>query len=137
MLSLGSNLGRRRTNLSEAKKRLEEKGIQITKTSQILETKPVDVLDQPDFLNQLVIVQTKKSPEELLNICLAIEDLMGRKREIPKGPRNIDIDLLYYYDEVRTTPELILPHPAIKKRHFLVLLLKNLGILPLPPHHYD
>lgn len=122
--------------LVQAKVLLAEQGIRIVQASEILETKAVGYTDQPDFLNQVLIVETEKNPEELLRYCLDIEKQMGRTRDIPKGPRTIDIDLLYYRDEIRSTSELVLPHPEIKNRPFLLKLLKNIGILPIPENNY-
>ena len=136
VISLGSNLGGREASLENAKNLLREEGIRIVQTSEILETKPIDYTDQSDFLNQVLVVETEKSPEELLHTCLEIEQKMGRTREIPKGPRNIDIDLLFYRDEIRQTPELTLPHPEINNRPFLLKLLKNVGIIPILDIHY-
>ena len=95
-LSLGSNLGDREARLRMALEKLQQRGILLVKESSIYETEPVDVPDQPDFLNLVCQVETVLEPESLLATCQEIEFEMGRRRGEDKGGRNIDIDILFY-----------------------------------------
>src|SRR5688572_5439897 len=96
-LSLGSNLGDRLLHLQQAEERLALKEIA---RSSIYETAPVDFLDQPWFLNCVLQAATVLGPEDLLHHCLQVEKELGRRRDIPKGPRTIDIDILFYNEVV-------------------------------------
>jgi 2-amino-4-hydroxy-6-hydroxymethyldihydropteridine diphosphokinase len=95
-LSLGSNLGDRAANLRVALRHLESYKLRIVRLSSLLETEPVDFKDQPRFLNLVAEIDTELFPLQLLGLIERIEKAMGRKREIPKGPRTIDIDILLY-----------------------------------------
>jgi 2-amino-4-hydroxy-6-hydroxymethyldihydropteridine diphosphokinase len=119
-LSLGSNLGDRDALLNEALARLESAGVHVARRSSIHETEPQDYLDQPKFLNMAVEVETDLTPQELLAAIQKIETEMGRQRTIPKGPRTIDIDILFYANQVITTPELEIPHPRLTARRFVL-----------------
>ncbi len=88
--------------------------------SALYETQPVDVPDQPWFLNCVVAIETGKTPRELLQLALQIEAAMGRLRMREKGPRNIDIDLLLFGDRVVEEPGLKIPHPAMQQRRFVL-----------------
>lgn len=126
-LGIGANLGDRELNISEAIRRLgETRGITIRKTSSLLETDPVEYLDQPRFINQVVQITTTLAPEALLDQCLAVEAAMGRVRGVPKGPRLIDLDILLYDRIVMDTGALTLPHPRIKDREFVLIHLVEL-----------
>jgi len=120
-IGLGTNLGDRYKNLSDARTLISSyKEIEILKESSILETDPVDFLDQPPFLNQIIALKTTLTPEKLLSLLQQIEFNMGKKVIIPKGPRLIDLDILLYNDLILTTSDLVLPHPGIKKRDFIL-----------------
>jgi 2-amino-4-hydroxy-6-hydroxymethyldihydropteridine diphosphokinase len=119
-LSLGSNLGDRAAFLNEALNRLEAAGVPVVRRSSIHETKPQDFHDQPWFLNMAVEVETDLTPHELLSVIQKIEAEMGRQRIIPKGPRTIDIDILFYANQIVTLPELEIPHPRLTQRHFVL-----------------
>lgn len=121
LISLGSNLGDRCEALKKAKILLEEDGVRIQRASSVYQTQAFGKTDQPDFLNQVVAVETKLSPEELLKKLLEIETLMGRVRTEHWGQRMIDLDLLLYRDEIRNTADLTLPHPEIPKRRFVLV----------------
>ena len=121
-LSLGSNTGDRATNLHEAITRLSQVG-KVVAVSSFYETEPVEFTSQPWFLNCAVGIDTDKTPNELLQAALAIEQAMGRKRTQEKGPRNIDIDILLFEDEVVDEKGLKVPHPGLTSRRFV---LKNL-----------
>ena len=118
-LSLGSNLGDRQANLREAVGMLSEAG-PLLALSPFYETQPVDVPDQPWFLNCIVATETNLSPRELLQLALRIESAMGRLRLRDKGPRKIDIDLLLFGDRVVDQPGLRIPHPAMHLRRFVL-----------------
>ncbi len=118
-LSLGSNLGQRRELLLAAIERLRRVG-RVVSVSSVYETQPVGVADQPWFLNCAVAVESKHPPEQLLNEILAIERDMGRERTRKKGPRKIDLDILLFGERVVDSPELIIPHPAMHQRRFVL-----------------
>ncbi len=118
-LSLGSNIGDRETYLRDAIGRLQRSG-RVIAVSSIYETEPVEVTEQPWFLNCAVALATNLAPEVLLSELLAIEKESGRERRINKGPRIIDIDLLFYGDLIRDTAQLELPHPAMHRRRFVL-----------------
>jgi 2-amino-4-hydroxy-6-hydroxymethyldihydropteridine diphosphokinase len=119
-LSLGSNLGDRAALLNEALSRLESAGVRVARRSSIHETEPQDYLDQPNFLNMAVEVETDLTPQQLLSAIQKIETELGRQRTIPKGPRTIDIDILFYANQVIATPELEIPHPRLTARRFVL-----------------
>lgn len=126
-VGLGANLGDREANLETAAALIEaDPDITLLKKSGIIETDPVDYLDQPRFLNQIVLINTALPPQELLSRLLAIEADMGRVRDIPKGPRRIDLDILLYDTLIIDTERLVIPHPGIPKREFLLAHLIEL-----------
>ena len=116
-LSLGSNLGDPPSNLETALSALNSGGIfDALKRSSLYLTEPVDCPPQQDFLNMVVSGNTCLSPMELLARCLEIERSLGRIRTVPKGPRTIDIDILFYGELVMDSMELTIPHRAIPER---------------------
>ena len=126
-LSLGSNLGDREANLREAIARLGELG-SVSKVSALYETEPVEVAgQQPWFLNCAAALETELTPLQLLKLLLAIEQSMGRKRTEPKGPRTIDMDIIFFGDEVLDTKELTIPHPAMQHRRFVLAPLAEIA----------
>lgn len=118
-LSLGSNLGNREGHLRDAIARLSNCG-RVIHPSSMYETQPVDVTEQPWFLNCTLALGTTHSPEQLMSELLRIEQDMGRERTHPKGPRTIDIDLLLYGDVILDSGRLIVPHPAMHRRRFVL-----------------
>jgi 2-amino-4-hydroxy-6-hydroxymethyldihydropteridine diphosphokinase len=118
-LSLGSNLGDRAANLRAALAYLETAG-RLLAVSAFYETQPVEVLDQPWFLNCVAAVETGKTPRELLQLALQVEAEMGRLRMRKKGPRKIDIDILLFADLVVDEPGLKIPHPSMHQRRFVL-----------------
>jgi len=118
-LSLGSNLGDRAANLHAALAQLDVAG-RLLAASALYETQPVDVPDQPWFLNCVAAIETGKTPRELLQLALKIEAAMGRLRMTKKGPRNIDIDVVLFGDRVVDEPGLRIPHPALQQRRFVL-----------------
>jgi 2-amino-4-hydroxy-6-hydroxymethyldihydropteridine diphosphokinase len=119
-LSLGANIGDREANLGEAIQRLEELGA-VKAVSSLYETEPVEVeREQSWFLNCAVAMETQLEAAEFLRRMLAVEQTMGRRRIEPKGPRIIDIDIIFFGDAVLDTPELTVPHPAMQQRRFVL-----------------
>ena len=119
-LSLGSNVGDRQANLDEAIRRLGGLGA-VKGASALYETEPVEVqTSQPWFLNCAVGMETELSPADFLNRMLAVEQAMGRMRKEPKGPRTIDIDIVFFGGAVLDTPDLTVPHPAMQCRRFVL-----------------
>jgi 2-amino-4-hydroxy-6-hydroxymethyldihydropteridine diphosphokinase len=116
-LGIGSNLGDRQKNLEGAGHLLS---LRILAESSLYETEPVGYLNQPWFLNAVLQVEQALTARELLNRIHEVEHRMGRKREIPKGPRIIDIDILFYNDLILNDPDLIIPHPAVQDRKFVL-----------------
>lgn len=117
--NLPSNFGDRASNLHEAIRRLRDFG-DVEAVSSFHDTEPVGYTDQPRFLNAAVTLKTSLSPLELMRALLTIEREMGRERVIAKGPRVIDLDLLFYGGEIANTPELTLPHPEMQNRRFVL-----------------
>ena len=118
-LSLGSNLGDRAANLRAAVAQLDAAG-RLLAVSALYETQPVEVPDQPWFLNCAAAIETEKTPRELLSLVLRIEAGMGRLRMRDKGARNIDIDVVLFGDCVVDEPGLKIPHPAMHRRRFVL-----------------
>jgi 2-amino-4-hydroxy-6-hydroxymethyldihydropteridine diphosphokinase len=119
-LSLGSNLGDREANLRLGISALDRPNLKPARISSLFETEPIGFRDQPWFLNLAVSVNTRFSPAELLELCFEIEMAQGRKRSIPNGPRTLDIDLLLYGDVVIHSANLIIPHPRLAERRFVL-----------------
>lgn len=126
-LLLGTNLGDRHRNLLRAKELLMEGGMDILASSSIYETQPWGKEDQPWFLNVLLEVRTTLKPEVLLLKCQEVEEELGRTRIEKWGERIIDIDILYYYDQVIDTRRLTIPHPEISNRKFTLFPLVELA----------
>ena len=123
-LALGSNIGDRFSHLKDAIFLLnKENDIEVVNTSSIYETEPVGYENQDSFLNMVIAINTGLSPQELLVFCLKIEKELGRKREIYWGPRTIDLDILLYNHENIETEELIVPHPRMHQRAFVMMPL--------------
>ena len=120
LLGLGSNLADRHAALEEAVSRLEERAFHVTARSSLWETEPVGGVEQGWFLNLVVGGETTLSPEELLEACLETERAMGRVRAERNGPRLIDIDILLFGDETRDGPGLVVPHPRLHERRFVL-----------------
>jgi 2-amino-4-hydroxy-6-hydroxymethyldihydropteridine diphosphokinase len=125
-LALGSNLGDRLANLKQAIAALTPQ-INVKAKSQVYETPPWGVEDQPKFLNQVVKAKTYLEPEQLLKHLKRLELALGRKESIPNGPRLIDMDILFYDDLVLNTPALVIPHPRLHERGFVLLPLMDIA----------
>jgi 2-amino-4-hydroxy-6-hydroxymethyldihydropteridine diphosphokinase len=126
-IGIGSNLGNREETCEKAITLLENKGINITKRSPMIETEPWGVQDQPKFINMAVEVETGCRPQELLQKLKEIEATLGRRKERRWGPRNIDLDILFYNSLVVKTPELEIPHPHIQERAFILKPLSEIA----------
>ena len=126
-LGLGSNLGDREKNIRSAVEQLNSNGVKVRKLSGIIETHPVGGPPQGLFLNAVARAETAFSPQDLLKICLKIEAGLGRMRTIPSGPRTIDIDILLYDNFLINTPELVIPHPRMKEREFVMRPLREIA----------
>ena len=122
-LLLGGNLGNREENLSNAILEIQNKIGEVKIKSSIYETAAWGMEDQPDFLNQVLIVETNMDAMEVLLTCLAIEKKLGRIRKLRWGERLIDIDLLFYGSEIINSQRLTVPHPEIQNRRFTLLPL--------------
>lgn len=132
-LGLGSNLGDRCENIYKAVeeiKKIEE--TQLLKFSSIYQTKPLGNAKQPDFLNAATEIETQLKAYKLLEKILAIENCLGRERKIQWGPRTIDIDILFFGDQIISDDNLVIPHPLLSERPFVIIPLKE--IAPLLQH---
>lgn len=118
-LGLGSNLGDREANLRAAIDQLRALG-DVVAVSSFYETEPVEFLAQPWFLNCAVALETERMPKQLLAALLAIEQQMGRRRTVSKGPRTIDVDILLFGKSVVDTAGLVIPHPGLHERKFVL-----------------
>jgi 2-amino-4-hydroxy-6-hydroxymethyldihydropteridine diphosphokinase len=125
-LSLGSNVGDRDRLLARTLERLASDDIRVVRASGVYETEPRDVPDQPWFLNQVVEIETSLFPKQLLARLQKIEIGMGRVRKEARGPRTVDIDILFYGDAIVSTPGLEIPHPRVADRRFVLEPLAEL-----------
>jgi 2-amino-4-hydroxy-6-hydroxymethyldihydropteridine diphosphokinase len=126
-LGLGSNMGDREANLARARELLASDRVIVKRASALYETAPRDVLDQPDFLNQVVEVETDLFPRQLLDRAKQVERKMGRVVVQVKGPRVIDVDILLYANAIVSGPGLDIPHPGIPERRFVLEPLAELA----------
>ena len=134
-LGLGSNVGETRANLDAAVTTLPEHAVTVVRSSSTYETEPVGlILDQPDFLNACLEIETALGPEQLLDACKAVERSVGRAAGGPRhGPRVIDVDLLLLGDLVYASERLTLPHAEVSSRRFVLVPLLELDAgLTLP-----
>ncbi|KUK54516.1 MAG: 7,8-dihydro-6-hydroxymethylpterin-pyrophosphokinase [Desulfotomaculum sp. 46_296] len=126
-ISLGSNLGDKKANLERAVELLrKEEGLNIKGVSSYYRTAPVGPVQQDWFINNVLEAMVKLTPRELLNVILDIERKMGRVRDIKWGPRLIDLDLLLYGDILINEHDLIIPHPRMRERAFVIIPLAEL-----------
>ena len=125
-LGLGTNLGNRKENLSKAIEAISLK-MSISKQSSLYETTAWGYTEQPDFLNQVIQVETDLSPLRLLNFLKKTEVKLGRVENFRYGPRLIDIDILFYDDLIKTTGRLQIPHPRIPERAFVLVPLNEIA----------
>jgi 2-amino-4-hydroxy-6-hydroxymethyldihydropteridine diphosphokinase len=136
LIATGSNLGDRQQNLVLALGQLQKK-FTLIKTSHIYESKAVDYEKQPDFLNQVIEFKIPKvAPQQALEQCLKIEKELGRLRGIDKGPRTVDIDILFWGLSSVDEKTLTIPHPRLFERSFIVFPLKELPYFKTLEKHY-
>lgn len=137
-IGIGTNIGDRAENLRYAVRALGlVPGVTVADCSRVYETKPVGYAFQDNFYNICVQVGTSLSPSALLGVCLGIEAGAGRVRGIKNGPRIIDLDLLLYEDVSMDTEELVLPHPRMGERAFVLVPLAEIGLPPQFRAAYD
>jgi len=132
-LSLGSNVGDREENLRAAIRELPHAGVAVIRASAIYETEPVDLREQPWFLNCAVEAETHYDAIMLLRALREIETKMGSKKLVAKGPRLVDLDILLYGSETMDTPELQVPHPRMHLRRFVLVPLAEIAADMLHP----
>jgi len=132
-LSLGSNVGDRARNLRAAIEELPHAGVAVTKVSSFYETEPVDLREQPWFLNCVVEAETHFEAFMLLRALREIETKMGSKKLVAKGPRLMDMDILLYGQETIEMPELQVPHPRMHLRRFVLVPLAEIAPGALHP----
>lgn len=127
-LGLGTNMGDREGYLTSACKMISEHNkINILNQSKVYETKAWGLKEQDDFLNLCIEIQTILTPYELLDVCQNIENKLHRVRNIRWGPRTIDVDILFYEDEILNDEDLVIPHPRIEERAFVLIPLMDLN----------
>ena len=127
-VALGTNIEPREQYLQDALELLtKDKRINILKKSSIYQTVPVGYTDQPDFLNMVIEIDTSLIAIDLLDVCQEIEQNLGRKRTIRFGPRTIDLDILVYNQESRQSERLIIPHPRMHERAFVLVPLREIA----------
>lgn len=127
-LGLGGNLGDRASTLRAAIGELDAiDGIEVTRLSSLYETPPWGPVPQGPYLNACIAIETSLSPIALLDLCLAIERNHGRERLVRWGPRTLDIDILLYGDQTIEEPGLIVPHPRMLERAFVLVPLNEIA----------
>ena len=126
-LGMGSNLGDKQEFITKAIDQISLlDDVEVKRISSMIITEPFGKTDQPDFLNCVIEIETNLDPAFLLKKCLEIEDKLGRIRKEKWGPRTIDIDILFYEDRVVSSELLVLPHPQLHKREFVLTSLNEL-----------
>ena len=127
-LLLGSNLGHKENNITNAIQALGQNAGNILTISSLYNTAAWGLQEQPDFINRVILIETELTPEELINEILKTEEDLGRKRNRKWEPRVIDIDILFYDNEIMKTEKLTIPHPHLHERMFALVPLQE--ILP-------
>jgi 2-amino-4-hydroxy-6-hydroxymethyldihydropteridine diphosphokinase len=126
-LALGSNLGNRKDHLRAGIRGLAARGVEPVRCASVYSTEPREVLDQPWFLNTVIEVNTDLDPEELLRVCLDVEKENQRIRHTAKGPRTLDIDIIFYGSDIVCRPGLTIPHPSFFLRRFVLVPLAEIA----------
>jgi 2-amino-4-hydroxy-6-hydroxymethyldihydropteridine diphosphokinase len=128
-IALGSNLGNREEYLRSGLRGLADRHVKISRTAALYSSAPRDVIEQPWFLNTVIEADTQLGPEELLAACLEVERDNNRIRDsrISKGPRTLDIDIIFYGTEILRTPILTIPHPRFAARRFVLIPLAEIA----------
>ena len=125
-IGIGSNVGDREANCRKAIELLAEAG-RVVRVSSLYRTEPVGYHEQEDFINAVAAVETDCTPDDLLRVCQAIEDRLGRKRGLRWGPRTADLDILLYGTQVVNQPGLAIPHPRMAMRKFVLIPLVEIS----------
>jgi len=125
-LGLGSNLGERQDNLDKALEFLSQR-LRVVKVSSVYDTEPIGNIEQPRFLNLACQIYTTLAPTGLLALVKGIESRLGRIPGKPDAPRPIDVDILFYGDQVINTRELVIPHPRLTERAFVLIPLNEIA----------
>jgi 2-amino-4-hydroxy-6-hydroxymethyldihydropteridine diphosphokinase len=125
-LGLGSNMGDRRANLDKALDLLSRR-VEVLEVSSIYDTEPVGDIEQPRFLNLVCKARTRLAPMELLTLIKGIESKRGRRQSGPNTPRPLDIDILFFGEQMMDTPKLIIPHPRLVERAFVLVPLAEIA----------
>ena len=127
-IGLGANLGDKWRNLREAIEKIGRlSGTSVCRVSSYYETEPVGRSGQPAFLNAVAQIETELAPRALLDACLRIEDEAGRRRTVANGPRTLDLDILFFGSEILCDPGLIVPHPRLHERKFVLVPLAEIA----------
>jgi 2-amino-4-hydroxy-6-hydroxymethyldihydropteridine diphosphokinase len=126
-LGLGSNMGDREALIRAALAKLDGPDLRLKRTSSFYETEPIGLRDQPWFLNLAAEFETELFPRQLLHRAQRVEREMGRRRTVPNGPRNIDIDVLLYGSAIVKVDDLEIPHPRYRERRFTLAPLAELA----------
>ncbi|MEY3921182.1 MAG: 2-amino-4-hydroxy-6-hydroxymethyldihydropteridine diphosphokinase [Bacteroidota bacterium] len=134
-LLIGGNLGDREANLESAKNAISHEIGRITECSSIYETAPWGNSNQANFLNQVLLVETIHAPSQLMKSLLLIEQKLGRIRSEMNEPRTIDIDILYYNNDIVHEESIIIPHPRIAIRKFVLIPLNEIAPVHIDPVH--
>lgn len=133
-LGLGSNMGDRAHQLQQAIQIIDRfQHIDVASVSPIYETEPVGYTDQPQFLNLCIEIETTLNPQELLKRCLETEEALHRVRKIRWGPRTLDVDILLYGNEIIEEDNLIIPHPRMTERAFVLIPLNDIASKHIEP----
>ncbi len=126
-IGLGSNLGEPRSQILRALRALDTYSVTVEQVSSLYRTEPVDAPVGPWFLNGVARIRSGLDPGELLTVCQRIESMQGRTRELHHGPRTLDLDLLLAGDAIVDRPELMLPHPCLHLRRFVLVPLAEIA----------
>ncbi len=126
-IGIGSNIGNRQENCREAVRQLALRGLKVGRQSSMIETEPWGVAEQPRFMNMAVEAETDLSPKLLYDVLKDIETAMGRRKAVRWGPRVIDLDILFYDDLILDTERLVIPHPLLHERDFVLIPLAEIA----------
>jgi len=125
-IGFGSNMGDRSSHIRQAISLLAE-AVRVVRVSSRYHTEPVGYREQEDFINAVAEIETDRSPLDLLALCRSVEDRLGRERTMRWGPRTIDLDILLYGEAVVNAPELVIPHPRMAERRFVLAPLAEIA----------
>ncbi|PYS42807.1 MAG: 2-amino-4-hydroxy-6-hydroxymethyldihydropteridine diphosphokinase [Acidobacteria bacterium] len=126
-LALGSNLGNREEYLRAGIRGLAARGVHIIRCASLYSTEPREVLNQPWFLNTVLEASTDLGPDELLRACVDVEKENRRVRDHSKGPRTLDIDIIFFGTRIIQKPDLVIPHPSFAGRRFVLVPLAEIA----------